>query len=46
MDTLGATVWTTGLSGSGKTTIARELEKQLRARGVKVDPSIFKRAGR
>ena len=37
MDTLGATVWTTGLSGSGKTTIARELEKQLRARGVKVE---------
>ena len=37
MDTLGATVWTTGLSGSGKTTIARELEKRLRERGVKVE---------
>jgi adenylylsulfate kinase len=37
METLGATVWTTGLSGSGKTTIARELEKQLLARGVKVE---------
>jgi len=37
MDTLGATVWTTGLSGSGKTTIARELERQLRERGVKVE---------
>jgi adenylylsulfate kinase len=37
METLGATVWTTGLSGSGKTTIARELERQLRERGVKVE---------
>jgi adenylylsulfate kinase len=37
METLGATVWTTGLSGSGKTTIARELEKRLRARGAKVE---------
>jgi adenylylsulfate kinase len=37
MDTLGATVWTTGLSGSGKTTIARELANRLRARGVKVE---------
>jgi adenylylsulfate kinase len=37
MDTLGATVWTTGLSGSGKTTIAREVAQQLRERGVKVE---------
>jgi adenylylsulfate kinase len=37
MDTLGATVWTTGLSGSGKTTIARELARRLRERGVKVE---------
>jgi adenylylsulfate kinase len=37
METLGATVWTTGLSGSGKTTIARELEKRLRERGAKVE---------
>jgi adenylylsulfate kinase len=37
MDTLGATVWTTGLSGSGKTTIAKALEKKLRERGVSVE---------
>lgn len=37
METLGVTVWTTGLSGSGKTTIARELERTLRERGVKVE---------
>jgi adenylylsulfate kinase len=37
LETLGATVWTTGLSGSGKTTIARELEKRLHERGVKVE---------
>ena len=30
----GATVWLTGLSGSGKSTIAVELEKQLWDRGV------------
>ena len=36
-ETLGATVWTTGLSGSGKTTIARELADQLKARGVNVE---------
>jgi adenylylsulfate kinase len=37
METLGATVWTTGLSGSGKTTIACELAKRLRDRGAKVE---------
>jgi adenylylsulfate kinase len=30
----GATIWLTGLSGSGKSTIAVELEKQLWDRGV------------
>lgn len=30
----GATVWLTGLSGSGKSTVAVELEKALYARGV------------
>ena len=30
----GFTVWFTGLSGAGKSTIAGELDKQLRARGV------------
>ena len=34
MKTTGLTIWFTGLSGSGKTTISRELEKALRARGV------------
>jgi adenylylsulfate kinase len=37
MDTLGATVWTTGLSGSGKTTIARELANRIKDRGGKVE---------
>ena len=37
METLGATVWLTGLSGSGKTTIAHKLLKVLRARGLKVE---------
>ena len=31
----GATVWLTGLSGSGKSTIAVDLEKALGARGVR-----------
>jgi adenylylsulfate kinase len=31
----GATVWLTGLSGSGKSTIAVDLEKNLWARGVR-----------
>ena len=29
----GSTIWLTGLSGSGKSTIAKELEKQLTAQG-------------
>ncbi|MGF1538464.1 MAG: adenylyl-sulfate kinase [Elainellaceae cyanobacterium] len=33
----GVTVWFTGLSGSGKTTIRIELEKQLRDQGLKVE---------
>ncbi len=34
--TKGFTVWFTGLSGSGKTTISHLVEKELRARGYKV----------
>ena len=33
----GITVWFTGLSGAGKTTIAQKLEKVLRERGRKVE---------
>lgn len=33
----GFTLWFTGLSGAGKTTVTMALEKQLRARGVKVE---------
>lgn len=33
----GVTIWFTGLSGSGKSTIARILEKRLRALGRKVE---------
>src|SRR5262249_44306329 len=33
----GCTVWLTGLSGSGKSTIAVDLEKSLLARGVGAD---------
>ena len=33
----GVTIWFTGLSGSGKSTIARILEKKLRAIGRKVE---------
>ncbi|MGB3536513.1 MAG: adenylyl-sulfate kinase [Microcoleaceae cyanobacterium] len=33
----GVTVWFTGLSGAGKTTITTEIEKQLRARECKLE---------
>lgn len=33
----GFTLWLTGLSGAGKTTIALALEQQLRERGVRVE---------
>ena len=33
----GFVVWLTGLPASGKTTIARKLEKELRERGLKVE---------
>jgi len=33
----GITVWFTGLSGAGKTTISREVEKNLRMQGYKVE---------
>jgi adenylyl-sulfate kinase len=33
----GFTIWFTGLSGAGKTTVAVALEKELRARGLKVE---------
>ncbi|MBD2729720.1 adenylyl-sulfate kinase [Nostoc sp. FACHB-892] len=33
----GVTVWFTGLSGAGKTTISREVEKELRKQGYKVE---------
>jgi len=36
-DQQGVTVWFTGLSGSGKTTIAQHLEQELRRRGLKVE---------
>lgn len=35
--TTGFTIWFTGLSGAGKTTVSRLLEKELRARGYKVE---------
>jgi adenylylsulfate kinase len=37
MEHKGFTLWFTGLSGAGKTTITMALEKELRARGVKVE---------
>jgi adenylylsulfate kinase len=37
MTTTGYTIWFTGLSGAGKTTIANILERELRARGRKVE---------
>jgi adenylyl-sulfate kinase len=33
----GVTVWFTGLSGSGKTALALQLERELRYRGLKVE---------
>src|SRR5512136_754739 len=33
----GFTLWFTGLSGSGKSTVARLVEKELRRRGMKVE---------
>ncbi len=33
----GFTLWFTGLSGAGKTTIAKLVEQELRARGMKVE---------
>jgi len=35
--TTGFTIWFTGLSGAGKTTVSRIVEKELRARGCKVE---------
>ena len=35
--TKGVTIWLTGLPGSGKTTISRILEKELRSRGARVE---------
>ena len=37
MESQGFTLWFTGLSGSGKTTASRLVEKELRARGYKVE---------
>jgi adenylylsulfate kinase len=36
-DDKGFTLWFTGLSGAGKTTVSHEVEKQLRARGSKLE---------
>lgn len=33
----GVTIWFTGLSGAGKTTIALDIEKRLKERGLKVE---------
>lgn len=37
MDSRGVTLWFTGLSGAGKTTISRAVEQELRKRGCKVE---------
>ncbi|HKP13369.1 MAG TPA: adenylyl-sulfate kinase [Blastocatellia bacterium] len=37
MEGKGATLWFTGLSGAGKTTLARMVEDELRNRGYKVE---------
>ena len=36
-DDKGFTLWFTGLSGAGKTTISKEVEEQLRSRGSKLE---------
>nr|WP_310833818.1 adenylyl-sulfate kinase [Aetokthonos hydrillicola] len=33
----GTVLWLTGLSGAGKTTIAKEVAQQLRTRGCRVE---------
>ena len=37
MKSRGITIWFTGLSGSGKTTIAKRVEQELRDRGLRVE---------
>src|SRR5688572_22005594 len=37
MEQKGYTLWFTGLSGAGKTTLARIIETELKARGQKVE---------
>src|SRR3989442_10025691 len=37
MSDMGATLWFTGLSGAGKSTIAEIVESELRERGYKVE---------
>ncbi len=37
MEQKGVTVWFTGMSGAGKTALARRLEQELRERGLKVE---------
>jgi adenylyl-sulfate kinase len=37
LESQGFTLWFTGLSGSGKTTASRLVEKELRARGIRVE---------
>lgn len=37
MKQLGVTVWFTGLSGAGKTTITKAVEQQLRSRGYNIE---------
>ena len=37
VDETGVTIWLTGLSGAGKTTIAKSLAKELRARHIRVE---------
>src|SRR5512134_3002671 len=37
MDHKGFTLWMTGLSGAGKTTIAKILENELKGRGIRFE---------